>query len=292
MSTVLVPHVDTQEFNYVMNKLREFYTKKGFAESYVQNRLDILAACEDPTTMTTFDYCGYVFPLPQTGQMRLELELMNRTPDTLPGIYCVTTSYRAEPNPVPGRHDHTFPMCEFEARGNIDDLVALATEMLEHLGFKTPFPVFAYEDLCRKYMVTELTHEHERRLEEEYGPVVFIKDFPFRTDPFFNMKRHQEAGSPLYHKVDVIVGGMETFGTAERECDVELMRNNFYKISGGQYANTLFSRCGRERVLSELDDFLESKFVPRYGGGIGLTRLIKALKKYNLMPSFESSTEE
>jgi len=207
-----------------------------------------------------------------------------RNPERYSKLFCLTTSYRAEPNPVPGRHDLIFPMFEFESKGTMEDLMDTHESLLRFLGFRGEFPRFDYEDLCKKYNTDELTHEHELKLEEEYGPVVFIKNFPSRTSPFFNMKGCSD-NKDLFRKVDVIVGGMETIGSAERETDVTTMRKNFYAISDGQYHKMLFSRFGRERVEKELDEFLNLKFFNRFGAGMGLTRLIKAMRKYNLIPT-------
>jgi len=44
---------------------------KGFKEVHTQNKLSILAPCEDPHTIATYNYNGQVWPLPQTGQMWL-----------------------------------------------------------------------------------------------------------------------------------------------------------------------------------------------------------------------------
>ena len=126
--------VDCKDFHAATKLLRDFFESKGFIEVHPQNRLSILAACEDPATMATYNYSGSVWPLPQTGQMWLEHYLLDN-PDEK-GFFCVSTSYRNEPNPVPGRHDLIFPMFEFETRGDMDDLVQLEKELLEHLGFK------------------------------------------------------------------------------------------------------------------------------------------------------------
>ena len=79
-------------------------------------------------------------------------------------------------------------------------------------------------------------------------------------------------------KIDVIIDGMETIGSAERGSDPAQMRRAFYTISNGGYAEKLFSLFGRERVEQELEQFLALKFVSRYGGGIGMTRLIRSLE--------------
>lgn len=81
----------------------------------------------------------------------------------------------------------------------------------------------------------------------------------------------------------MIIQGNETIGSAERSDNVEEMKKAFYTISKGTYAQKLFDLFSRERVEKELHEFLELGFFPRAGGGIGLTRLIDAMKKGDLM---------
>lgn len=208
--------------------------------------------------------------------MWLEYELLSR-PD-VPGVFCVSTSYRQEPNIVSGRHKIVFPMFEFESRGNVDDLQKLMAELLEYLcyGSCDSFKRINYLDAMKKYNVPELEHEHESQLCKDYGRAVFLERFPEHTSPFWNMKRH---GDGTTHKIDVIIDGMETFGTAERSSDANEMRKAFHEIGEGGYAKLLFDLFGCSRVEKELEDFLSLDFVPRYGGGIGLTRLISSLER-------------
>src|SRR5579872_3612201 len=120
---------DIVAFSDIVNRLRDFCLKEGFLEVSTQDRLSILAACEDPETVATYNYMGEVWPLPQTGQMWLEYELL--TQPELPGVFCVSTSYRNEPKPVPGRHKLIFPMFEFELRGSIEDLKKFEIKLLK-----------------------------------------------------------------------------------------------------------------------------------------------------------------
>lgn len=271
---------DTQAFSEVVNKLRSFCLEKGFVEVSTQDRLSILAACEDPDTVAPYDYMGEIWPLPQTGQMWLEYELL--TKPELPGVFCVSTSYRNEQNPVKGRHKLIFPMFEFELKGGIDKLKEFEIELLEYLGFgdKSKFSFKTYDQLKDFYKTEELTHAHENKMEKDFGPVVFCQDFPIYTSPFWNMKK---KGSTHAHKIDVIIYGNETIGSAERSSDIEEMKNEFYTISKGKYAQKLFDLFGKDRVEKELKEFLELDFIPRCGGGIGLTRLINATKKGGVM---------
>lgn len=271
---------DSQAFSDVVNKLRHFCLGKGFIEVHTQDRLSILAACEDPDTVATYNYMGEVWPLPQTGQMWLEYELL--TNPELAGVFCVSTSYRAEQNPVPGRHKVIFPMFEFELKGGIRELEKFETELLDYLGFgeESNYTYKTYDALKDHYKTEELTHKHEDQMESDFGPVVFCKDFPVYTSPFWNMKM---KGKNHSHKIDVILYGHETIGSAERSSNPEEMKSMFYAISDGKYAQKLFDLFGKERVEKELHEFLDLSFIPRSGGGIGLTRLINAVKKGGIM---------
>jgi aspartyl/asparaginyl-tRNA synthetase len=267
---------DTAAFSDVVNKMRQFCLNKGFLEVSAQDRLSILAACEDPDTVATYQYAGQKWPLPQTGQMWLEYELLNKP--ELPGVFCVTTSYRAEPNPVPGRHKIVFPMFEFEMPGTIKDLEKFETELLEHLGFgkRKNFYYKKYDELKKHYKTGELTHKHEAKMATDFGPIVFCEEFPVSTSPFWNMKK---KGKNYANKIDVIMHGHETIGSAERSTNIEEMRQGFHTISGGEYAQKLYKLFGKKRVMQELDSFLSHNFFARTGGGIGVTRMISAMQK-------------
>ena len=267
--------IDSREYNEVSIKLKKFFGDKGFIEVHTQSRLSILAACEDPTTISTFNYSGQVWPLPQTGQMWLEYELLNNK--DYHGVYCQSTSYRQEPNPIEGRHDLIFPMFEFEARGDFEDLKDLKRELLIYLGFN-PSVIMekTYKEVADTFGVKELTVKEEDRIFNEMTPALLLTDFPEHTSPFWNMKRN--VIKETANKVDAILFGIETIGSAQRESDTEIMEQRFHSISDGIYADLLYSHFGKHRVLKELHEFLSLDMINRFGGGIGCTRLIRALK--------------
>ncbi len=261
----------TQTYHEVTQLLRNFFLAKGFVEVPSQSRKSILAACENPHSVATFTYDGVVWPLPQTGQMWLEYELL-KNPDWS-GCFCVSTSYRNEKEPIPGRHEKIFPMFEFESKGNFDDLRKLNIELAEYLGFDTPVQL-DYDKTCDEYGGVEiLEDEHESRMWEELGHSISLETFPIRTSPFWNMKY---IGDGKFNKCDIILFGQETFGTAERSCDAKEMRDFFYSIMEGTYCEKLFELFGKDRVVAELEEFLSYDFFERFGGGIGLTRLGRA----------------
>ena len=258
--------IDPKKYTETVERLRSFFLAKGFYEVHTQNRLSILAACEDPETVATYNYEGNIWPLPQTGQMWLEYELLSNP--SAEGFFCVSTSYRAEPNPVPGRHETIFPMFEFEMKGGIEELEKMEIELCEYLGLPE-LTIKTYGEWGKEFRSEELDHAHELAIGSG-----MITDFPEFTSPFWNMARNDDGTSK---KIDVILGGKETIGSAERSTDKEQMRDTFYTISDGQYAQLIIDLFGKERVEAELEKFLEFDFFPRSGGGIGMQRLMSAL---------------
>jgi aspartyl/asparaginyl-tRNA synthetase len=177
-------------------------------------------------------------------------------------------------------------MFEFELKGGIDELRKVEMELLDYLGFnvegeKMNYPRDDYDNICKKYDVDELEHEHEEMLEKDYGKAFFLENFPQRTSPFWNMKLH--ASKEHSNKIDVIMHGIETIGSAERATNKEEMKEMFKTISDGGYANTLYAQFGKDRVEKELEEFLNYNFFQRCGGGIGMTRMIRAMKLSNLI---------
>lgn len=269
---------DVHLYHELIQKIRNFFLMKGFIEIPDGIRLAILAACENPHSIMTYNITdengeSVVYPLQQTNQMVLE-EVLLENPE-LEGVFCITTSYRDEKNPIPSRHKKVFKMVEFEKKGNMEELVKFQSELLEYLGFDKPIEV-NYEDVCEEYGgVSILEDEHESRMWKEKGNVISLQNFPIRTNPFWNMLGQ---GNGLFNKVDVILYGQETFGSAERSCDVNEMREMFYTIENGKYSEKLFELFGKERVEEELEEFLKHDFIPRVGCGIGFSRLLRAYK--------------
>jgi len=271
--------INTKEFNEVVEKLRSFFISRKFLEVSTQNRLSILAACEDPFNVGVFNYAGSCWPLPQTGQMWLEYELLkNPEPE---GYFCLTTSYRMEKNPVEDRHDLIFPLFEFEMKGSQDALVELERDLLVYLGYDDArFVQEKYKNIAKTYDITELEHEHEQQLYDEISPTFFITDFPEFTNPFWNMKRN---GDDTANKIDIILSGQETIGSAEREVDKNVMLERFNGIMDGKYREKLYELFGKERTDTEMEDYLKFDFFPRCGGGIGMTRLIRSMRLEGLL---------
>ena len=155
-------------------------------------------------------------------------------------------------------------------------------ELCEHMGFGSQHGIVDknYLEWCEMFQTEELTHEHENAMADSWqGRVCMIKNFPNYTSPFWNMKQN---GDGTAAKIDVIISGQETIGSAERSSDTDEMMTMFHEISDGMYADLLYDLFGKQRVDKELDEFLALDFVPRVGGGIGITRLLTAMNDYDI----------
>ncbi len=262
-----------RNYSKIISLMRDYFQKeKGFVEVPTQSNLSILAACEDPETIGQFVFGGVNYPLPQTGQVVLEEALLSN-PD-VEGVFCQTTSFRDEPFPVPGRHDKIFPMFEFEGKGDINELKAIEKGLLLSLGFDKPLSI-NYAECCKKYNTDILQAEHEKLMQEDYGTSISLEKFPVTSHPFWNMEHINDG---IFNKIDIILYGMETIGSAARSCDVKEMRHYFNNVSNGKYAKLLFNKFTEERVTQELEEYLSLEMTPRYGGGIGITRMERAMK--------------
>jgi aspartyl/asparaginyl-tRNA synthetase len=165
-------------------------------------------------------------------------------------------------------------MFEFESHGTMHDLKIMENELLEFLGFGIPY-VIKYEDACNELETDIITGDHEIELQNRYGKNISLQYFPERTNPFWNMQR-DDAG--LAQKIDILLFGQETIGSAERSSDVKKMKEKFLTIEDGKYSQKLYDLFSPNRVINELNEFLENDFINRYGGGIGVTRLIRAME--------------
>jgi aspartyl/asparaginyl-tRNA synthetase len=275
--------IDPQDFDKMVSKLRGFFISRGYLETFPQPLLSILAACEDPKTVRSFNFNGNIWPLPQTSQIWLEYYLLKYY-EKIDGVFTLTASYRDEPKPIEGRHEKNFAMFEAEHKGDFSHLLNTLSELMVHLKLvkkKNDIPFIEYNELCKKYNTNLLEADHEELIWKDYGDVVGIIKFKQSTHPFWNMKQHgkdEKTQELLYNKCDLIICGQETFGSAERSIDIEQMRNNFYTISNGMYAKLLFDQFGKERVEHELDDYLSLNMKQRWGFGMGCGRLLRALK--------------
>jgi len=280
--------------------LSEFLTQKNFklVPSHL-NQLEILAACENHKAIATTTLGGVKYPLPQTAQMLLEEYILTTR---LKRIFTYSISYRDEDVIDDNRHLRLFSMLEVESVGDFHTMIDFLSELCEWF-YKEPIFVTYKEAQDILGITSTLTEDNEtdlikvilERYNTKYNSnvsdiIVALTNFPKETNPYFNME--YEDGNAL--KIDLLAlskstgKALEIGGFAQRSSDVTAIRERFYTQTNGDYVKTLFSLFGEDRVMTALDTYLnqiemftakpENKNVARWGGGIGLARLLDTIE--------------
>ena len=282
-------YIDPRTFNHIASILRHECEKQDFLW-WQPSEPSILAACEDPETLLSYteNSTGRIFPLQQTNQMWLEYALLQSIKDNtyISGLYCITESHRDEVNQKNRHKDRLinkrFNMFEIEMLGDFDMYLHFFTSLLTALGIKDEhIKTVSYYQACQvlnkdpyNYILTD---DDEVWLNANIAPCVLLTYFPERTSPFWNMRRLQDGTAA---KCDLILGGMECAGGAQRSTSISIQQTAFNMLPG--YKEKLFADFGKDRVLSELDYYF-SLLTPnsvRSGCGIGLSRLAVGLERY------------
>lgn len=267
--------VNTFKFHHLMLRLRGFFLSRGYLEVHVQNRLSILS-CEKPEMMLTISgscpNTGNVltWPLPQTGQMWLDRELLQHP--EVPGVFAVSTSYRSHGNDAHPRLS-TEPMFEFTGHGEFPELLTLEHQLLHHFGFGDEVCEVTDADLAEMVRTRSVS---ERVMRTLGASAILLRDFPIEKASW-TMRRNENE---TVRKADVYLGHrkVETLSSAELSCDRDDMYMRFVTQAKGQYHKLLGHHFGEERVRAELDGYLKLQFTPRFSASIGITRLLEAMR--------------
>jgi aspartyl/asparaginyl-tRNA synthetase len=283
-----IPSINSKHYAYIIGKMRSYCDKQGLTECYLNDIPSVLSACENIDTLATYYWDGIKYVCPQTSQLLLEIMALNDGKEKFKGYYNICNSFRAEKDISNIRYRTQFPLFEIEGPWNQSEMIQFQKGLIRELGILPwhgdDFPEINYADACEKYGVKEIGHDEEKRLCQDFNsPVVFLKDF-YCSESYWNMRKEGD----FCKKVDVIIGHpdvqpFETFGSAERSCNKDEMRQMFYTTSDGKYSKYLFDEFGKERVEKELNDYLNYDFFTRAGMGIGISRLVFACQSLGLL---------
>lgn len=201
------------------------------------------------------------------------------------GYYCMNTSTRNESRAGDGRREFRFPIteCEFAVEteeSGLEELAQFLERMIVHLGFEKPARRY-YTEECKIRGVKKLDDIDEADIcNQAQNSVVLLMKFDEESDPYFNMRKNADG---TFDKIDVLIDGVETVGSAVRSCNKDEMLDMLKKQDKGKYLTTMYKYFGEETIKNEVNDYFSYKFIPRCGLGIGTSRLIKALERHNLV---------
>ncbi len=260
---------NTLHYNAMVRSLRSFFQdKKGFIEVPAQSRPSIFAT-QTAESIGQFAVNNIPFPLPQSNLLCLDYEML-KNPEWK-GVYSISTRYQDDSTP---EQESTCPIFEFCVPGNCNDLKRFHDELLLFLGFEQSIPLL-YEEVCKKYETQSLQAYHKATLAQEISAVITLEDFPSRTFPFWNTKY---AGNGVYHKSETLLHGISVITSQEQETNGEKLREGFFSLNQGKYAQSLVARFGKERVNRDLEEYLSLPMLDRFASTIDLSKLANALE--------------
>jgi hypothetical protein len=261
-------------FHYVTNATRFFFLENGFIETYEQSNLSVINSCKHLNSCCLFDMYKFCHSLPQSNEIWLDYEITKYNNQT--GFFCISTHYT---NDSLGIKNSIIPCLEFSIKGGMFELEKMLRSLLTSLGYKNKckFNTIMYKNILSTYNVTNITPSVYNKIAETDNGVIFIKNYTFNEDTFWNDFQENE----IYNKITILLDGKETITATQKSKSSEFMRNNFKNRSD---FNKLCEIFGEYRVLGELEGYLELPFSDRCTGKINLINLIGSMHKESLIP--------
>lgn len=283
----------------LLKGIRTFMEAEDFVEVTTPTITSLTGACEDFSTLFSFDYFGKKAFLTQTAQLHLEPLVHSQS---LPKVYSVNHSYRAEPR-ADNRHLTEFILIEPEiGYGNLQTLLDIEerlvsfiiikaleynSEELNVLGanidmlekIRPPFRRMTYTDaidrLNQMDIQTKWGDDLDRKREiailEWTKFPTFITHYPLELK-FFNMRQNRED-ERIVNAVDLLLPNVgEVCGGAEREEDPVRLRKRLITSPAIKH---LLEAGGSIDDYQWYLELREHDSIPYAGFGMGFERLIQ-----------------
>lgn len=259
-----------KRYNTVIHLLRQFLDKLNFIELFTQNKLSILTICDDPKAMCTFNYGGYIWPLPQSSVIWLEYELLKNS--DLIGIYTVCTTYKNDPNYTKKNSENVFeadivtPKFEFVTFGQYSDIIVIVVNLLQDLGFITKYTFTNYNQVAKRRGSEDLSVDDIAPTKD----VTFVEHVPV-----------QKWGMKYTSKVYINQKEILTF--AEHLTDSNELLETFLTLDNGHLSDYLYAQFSKERVDDELFKFINTRGKTTVSCSIDIPNLMNVMYDLNMI---------
>jgi hypothetical protein len=247
---------------FLKDKLRTFFRKRGIFEVDVQNSVSILNGSLDTKNIIKFEHEGLKYPVPQTFVFSMEDDFSN-SPN---GVYCFTDVYHYDENNKPIQKI----VCEFIMGGGDLAINKFNSDIITSFGLSIPMTL-NYVDILRKYSVDRITDDIRLRINDGLGNSVTIKDAPVEESKnwFINMSEGE------YQTKEVILNGHSTIHYYQL---VENLLDNFQSFDNGKLKDVLLKEFDGERIYGEINKLDEINLTHRFLGQLDIMQLSKSFK--------------
>ena len=247
---------------FLKDKLRTFFRKRGIFEVDVQNSVSILNGSLDTKNIIKFEHEGLQYPVPQTFVFSMEDDFSN-SPN---GVYCFTDVYHYDEKGKPVQKI----VCEFIMGGGDLAINKFNSDIITSFGLSIPMTL-NYVYILRKYSVDRITDDIRFRINDGLGNSVTIKNPPVEESKnwFINMSEGE------YQTREVILNGYPTIQYYQL---VENLLDNFQSYDNGKLKDTLLKEFTGDRVYGEINKLSEINLTHRFLGQLDLFQLSKSFK--------------
>jgi hypothetical protein len=268
-------------YNYVANAIRFFFLGNDYIESYEQNKLSNLNSCNNIFNACLYDMFNFCYSLPQSNELWMDYQILNNSNQT--GFFCYSTVYT---NDIYGIKNNIEQIIDFSLIGGMYEVEKLVRNLLEILGLKNifNFKTYEYSKLLKELNINELRESDYNKISFTEKTICFIKNF----QPNENIKWNDfyDENKKYYNKIIIICQGKLIVSCGQKSQTVEKMRENFLKKKDFKKKCEFFHE---ERVLGELNSYLDLHFVKRCTGSINLKNLMDILISENLVRDFQKN---
>ena len=121
------------------------------------------------------------------------------------------------------------------------------------------------------------------KIKKDYGPVLFIQNYPLYTYPFWNIKYDEK--NKIARKINIFLDGNDTITTSEKSCSHKEIKQLYNNINNNlSYPYSIDDLTENSKIINrELNDYLKNDFMPRYGGTIKIDLLTQAMDNNKLL---------
>ena len=262
-------------YNYAANLIRFFFLDGNYIESYEQNKLCNLNSCINIYDACLYDMFKFCYALPQSNELWVDYQILMYSSQK--GFFTYSTIYKNDFN---GLNNYIEQVIEFSLKGGMYDLEKLIRNLLDLFGFKNTFTFKSvdYNELIQDLQITDFTYKNFSMLNDDPYTIYFIKGF--NKNAYVKWNDYFDVKNNCYNKLLLICRGKELICGSQKSESVDEMRENFMKTKDFSKKCEFFLE---ERVIGELNSYLELQFFKRCTGTICFKNLIHLLEQENLI---------
>jgi hypothetical protein len=274
-------HINPFTYSYVANAIRFFFLDNDYIESYEQNKLSNLNSCNDIFNACLYDMFNFCYSLPQSNELWLDYQIMKYHNEK--GFFSYSTVYT---NDIHGINNNIEQIVDFSLCGGMYELEKIVRNLLDTIGLKNifNFKTYEYTNLLKELNINELKEIDYDKILCDEKTIFFIKNFQKNENIKWN--DFYDTNNKYYNKIIIVCCGKVLISCGQKSESVDQMREKYLNKKDFKKKCEFFHE---ERVIDELNSYLDMPFKKRCTGSIHLKNLMNLLISEDLVKVFQKN---